>query len=113
MVLNLGPGGANAPSVDAAANYSTSSGVLTLKHRGGDPLAESEIVFTNGSSEYTLEKALSDDGISASELTAGDSITITESESGFDLKGSDAETITLVWEAPNGDKTIVVDTFEP
>lgn len=110
VVLNLGPGGANAPSVDAAADYDETNASITITHRGGDPLNTDEIVLRDesGNTEPLTDQA--DSSLSDGKLTAGESFQVVGSE----LNGLNSnETVTVVWEAPNGDKTIVVDTFEP
>lgn len=110
VVLGLGPGGASAPQADAIANYSTANNQITIEHRGGDPLTASNINVSDESGNEIPLSSVNNASLSDGELTAGESVTITDSQ----LPGlASGDTVTLVWESPNGDKEVVVKTFEP
>jgi uncharacterized membrane protein YeaQ/YmgE (transglycosylase-associated protein family) len=110
VVLGLGPGGADAPQADAIADYNTSSNNVTITHRGGDPLDASQVNVSDESGNSVALDNLSNDSVSGGQLTAGESVTITDT----DLGGiADGETVTLIWQSPNGDKEVIIKTFDP
>lgn len=95
-----------------AANDAT----VTLSHDGGDSLKKSEISFqlddNNGDDGSGLTKTAGDWAAGDSEITAGESVTVSAAPSGNgdDLEAGDV--VKIIWTSEDGGTSTVIAKYE-
>lgn len=94
-VLGLGSGPAEAPQ--ASLEFSNDNGTVTATHTGGDPVEFSNVQVKVDGSGSTANPT--------GTLEAGDSTTVANNVAAGD-------TIRIIWQDPNSEKTTVIAEFE-
>lgn len=92
VVLGLGSGANNAPQASFSFEQANTSAV-NVTHDGGDTLGEDVTIKASGGDETSI----------TSEWTAGGVRTV---------NATDGETVRVIWEDPENDKTQVLATYE-
>lgn len=109
VVLGLGTTGAETPQAQLGYDYDAGNNYIDVKHQGGEPLAADEFVVVENGAKENLYDETSDLG-SDDEFTAGQTITLGDGTGSHTYGG---DTVSLVWQDPNGDSETVLEEFEP
>lgn len=102
VVLGMNATGAEAPQATFSFDHNESDNEIEITHEGGDALDDNEIqVYIDDEDGQALSDADTDPIDEGSEMTAGETVAFTGDES-----------VTIVWEDPNGDQSNVIGEHE-
>jgi FlaG/FlaF family flagellin (archaellin) len=89
------------PDASFQFEYNSVTGDVQVTHESGDPVNGSQLRFAGAANEYNQFGSIS--GWSGGQVEAGDTVSVAVDE---------GETIELIWRNLEGDKTIVLNTYE-
>lgn len=97
VVMGVGPSGDGAPSAKLSFDYDSSTGGLLVVHDGGDTLPADEVYYkVNGGAATQFSTA---------DVTTGDEVNLSTTL-------ADGDTVRIVWQDPNSDKTALIAKYE-